>query len=134
MDVVGGADPFLIIRDSRGKLLYRSEIVYKTLKPSWDPFTLNVADLGGLDAKFKIEVRDFDAGRESELVGFAQCTLRELSFGPSITALYQGSSTSGKSRGGLTVTSVEHSNLCACLSPRSRSWSISRCSCMLCPW
>lgn len=42
--------------ESRRTLLYRSPYKKDTLNPEWEPFLLRVADVGGPDTPFTIEV------------------------------------------------------------------------------
>jgi len=65
-------------RDSSLCQIYRSETHFKKLSPSFEPFTLNVADCGGLDTTLECAVWDYDERGSDDLIGKFETTLREL--------------------------------------------------------
>lgn len=40
--------------------MYRSEVVLKNLNPQWKEWQLDLAEIGGLDTPFTVEVYDWD--------------------------------------------------------------------------
>jgi Ca2+-dependent lipid-binding protein len=87
----GKSDPFFrIIATPTGftqpVTVYRSEVIASNLNPSWRPFTLNLCDIGGIDAPIHIMVYDYDSNGP-ELIGEARTTLRNWTFGPYSTKL-----------------------------------------------
>lgn len=61
-DVSLTSDPFfeLFSTTPPGRKLYRSEVVMKNLNPTWKPFDVSVAELGGVDVPFTVKVYDWD--------------------------------------------------------------------------
>lgn len=59
----------------------------QTLNPAWEPFALNVAELGGLDASFTIDCYDWEKGGANQLIGSVTTTIRDFMFGPVQLAL-----------------------------------------------
>ena len=80
-------DPYFTIRRGDGLLLYKSEIIFKNLNPSWKSFKLNVVDLGGFDGVFTLTVFDYDKNGDHDEIGSIVTTLREWSFGEYKVAL-----------------------------------------------
>jgi len=78
--------------------LYRSPVVKDTLNPSWPEFYLTVDMLGSLDADFQICVYDEDDTGDNKLIGKNQCTLRELSWGPTLLPLINEDKAIGASK------------------------------------
>jgi hypothetical protein len=105
---LGKSDPFFrIIATPKGSAnpvtIYRSEVIKADLNPTWKPFLLNVADVGGLDTEFTVCVYDYDA-EGPELIGEATTTLRNWTFGPYFTKLSRPDSLrSNKSRGAFSA-------------------------------
>lgn len=67
--------------------LHRSAVQKKNLNPTWEPFALGVADVGGLDGEFTITCFDWDKDGGHDLIGTVTTTLREFSLGPVTLAL-----------------------------------------------
>ena len=60
-------------------VVFKSEIVYKSLAPTFKPFQLAVLDCGGMDGPLRFQVFDKDP-QGQELVGEFFVTLREMAF------------------------------------------------------
>jgi len=71
---------FQVTRGSQ--LLYRSEFVGNAKDASWQPFILNLRDLGSIDNPFTVSVYDADESKRGahKLVGHAHCNMREWLF------------------------------------------------------
>ncbi|CAC5407770.1 Protein BONZAI 1,Copine-3,Copine-8,Nicotinic receptor-associated protein 1,Copine-5,Copine-2,Copine-4,Copine-1,Copine-6,Copine-7,Copine-A,Copine-9 [Mytilus coruscus] len=88
-DFFGKSDPFLTFsranEDSSFTVVHRTEVIKKTLNPTWKPFTISVRALcnGDYDRSIKVECYDWDADGGHDFIGEFQTTLRELSRGPS---------------------------------------------------
>src|SRR5271163_531304 len=67
--------------------LYRSFVIKQTLNPKWDPFSISVAELGGLDSLLTIDCYDWEKDGANQLIGSLTTTLREFMFGPVQLAL-----------------------------------------------
>ncbi len=67
--------------------MYKSEIMFKNLNPTWKTFKLNVVDLGGIDGIFTFTVWDYDKNGSHDTIGTIVTTLREWSFGEYKVAL-----------------------------------------------
>lgn len=67
--------------------LHRSAVQHKTLNPTWEPFALGVADVGGWDAELTITCYDWDKDGSHDLIGTLTTNLREFSLGPVSLAL-----------------------------------------------
>uniref|UniRef100_A0A6B2L2D3 C2 domain-containing protein n=1 Tax=Arcella intermedia TaxID=1963864 RepID=A0A6B2L2D3_9EUKA len=97
------SDPYFVVKGSikinaktrQDVILYRSEVVYNNLDPTWKPFVLSVAELGGFDKPFSIIVYDFDADGSHDVMGQFTTTLNEYLFGPFQHAIMKGSNSSG---------------------------------------
>lgn len=61
--------------------MYRSEYIEQELNPTWEPFTLDLLKLGGIDGNFTLRCYDWDATGGHDLIGEAFVSVRELSFG-----------------------------------------------------
>ena len=48
--------------------VYRSEIVKQSIEPTWKPFELGVADVGGLDQKLTIKCFDWDKNENKDCI------------------------------------------------------------------
>jgi hypothetical protein len=85
-------------------LLYRSEFIKQNLSPSWKPFRLNLADVGGLDGEFEIRAYDYDEGDEHDLIGSIVTSIREITL-TQYSASFKHPNHSG-SRGAFIVDSA----------------------------
>ena len=87
---LGKCDPFIHVSarllsqpdpsrppDSRDLVVFKSEIIPKTLSPVFKPFQLSVLDCGGMDNRLLFQVFDKDP-KGQELVGDFSTSLREL--------------------------------------------------------
>lgn len=59
----------------------------QTLEPKWEPFALNVAEIGGLDSNFTIDCYDWEKDGANQLIGSLTTTVRDFMFGPVQIAL-----------------------------------------------
>lgn len=89
------SDPFFLIRHTPPGFtspitLYRSEVIRQSLQPTWQPFDLDVAMIGGIDKPFAISVFDWDLNGSHDLIGSLTTTIREWSFGPWQQAILDG--------------------------------------------
>eukprot|EP01125_Pyxidicula_operculata_P016134 TRINITY_DN5524_c0_g1_i1.p1 TRINITY_DN5524_c0_g1~~TRINITY_DN5524_c0_g1_i1.p1 ORF type:complete len:3569 (+),score=897.31 TRINITY_DN5524_c0_g1_i1:81-10787(+) len=89
-------------KNAENILIYRSEVIRNTLNPVWNPFTLSVAELGGLDKPFTVRVIDYDPDGEHDEIGSFSTTLREYTFGGFQTAILSG----GSSKGAFSIDEV----------------------------
>ncbi|KAH3759895.1 hypothetical protein Pelo_8290 [Pelomyxa schiedti] len=90
-DVNGLSDPFFIVyTEENGKKLpvYRSEVMAKTLNPSWNSFVLPATC--GLNTTFFVDVYDWDTDGGHDLIGTSHFTIHDLVFGEYRTALSGG--------------------------------------------
>ncbi|CAL1529087.1 unnamed protein product [Lymnaea stagnalis] len=87
-DFFGKSDPFLTFyrshEDGSFTVVHRTEVIKKTLNPTWRPFAIPVRDLcnGDYDRAIKVECHDWDADGGHDFIGSFITTLRELSNGP----------------------------------------------------
>ncbi|XP_063443514.1 copine-8-like isoform X2 [Mytilus trossulus] len=94
-DFFGKSDPFLTFsranEDSSFTVVHRTEVIKKTLNPTWKPFTISVRALcnGDYDRSIKVECYDWDADGGHDFIGEFQTTLRELSRGPSQQNIFE---------------------------------------------
>ncbi|KAH3758188.1 hypothetical protein Pelo_9897 [Pelomyxa schiedti] len=75
------ADPFFEVRRDN-LLLYRSEHLVNTNSPNWDSFTINIAQIGGINEPFELSVWDWEKKGDHRLIGKYFTTLNELLAGP----------------------------------------------------
>eukprot|EP00026_Physarum_polycephalum_P001932 Phypoly_transcript_01935.p1 GENE.Phypoly_transcript_01935~~Phypoly_transcript_01935.p1 ORF type:complete len:958 (+),score=129.30 Phypoly_transcript_01935:139-3012(+) len=75
--------PMLIIKatpyDNTRVTIYKSEIVPHSTKPSWKPFTIELAQAGGMDSQIIIECHSCENPAKNEFLGSCTLTLREIS-------------------------------------------------------
>ncbi|XP_050412535.2 copine-8 [Patella vulgata] len=94
-DFFGKSDPFLSIyrvnEDQSFTLVHRTEVIKKTLDPTWKPFSIPVRSLcnGDYDRVLKFECYDWDADGGHDFIGEFKTNLRELSRGPSERNKYE---------------------------------------------
>lgn len=94
-DFFGKSDPFLTFyktnEDGSFTVVHRTEVIKKTLNPTWKPFTIPVRSLcnGDYDRTIKIECYDWDADGGHDFIGEFMTNMRELSRGPSPQNVYE---------------------------------------------
>ena len=83
-DFFGKSDPYLeILRaTSSGRdyeVVFRSEVIKKTLDPNWKPIPLSYTKLcnGDIDRKLKLQTFDYDSDGSHDFIGeVSRCRLR----------------------------------------------------------
>ncbi|XP_025108559.1 copine-8-like [Pomacea canaliculata] len=86
-DFFGKSDPFLTFsrcnEDGSYTVVHRTEVIKKTLNPTWKPFSVPVRSLcnGDYERSIKIECYDWDADGGHDYIGEFTTTLRMLSKG-----------------------------------------------------
>ncbi|XP_060598331.1 copine-8-like isoform X1 [Ruditapes philippinarum] len=109
-DFFGKSDPFLTFyranEDGSYTVVHRTEVIKKTLNPTWKPMTVSVRSLcnGDYDRSIKIECHDWDADGGHDFIGDFTTTLRELTRGPSNTNVYECISLKKKKKKGAKYT------------------------------
>ncbi|XP_005099340.1 copine-8 isoform X1 [Aplysia californica] len=94
-DFFGKSDPFLTFsrsnEDGSFTVVHRTEVIKRTLNPTWRPFALSVRALcnGDYDRSIKVECHDWDADGGHDFIGVFTTTLRELSRGPGASTKYE---------------------------------------------
>ncbi|GAB1598493.1 copine-8-like isoform X3 [Argonauta hians] len=94
-DIFGKSDPFLTFyrcnEDGSFTVVHKTEVIKRTLNPTWRPFTISVRLLcnGDYDRPIKVECYDWDADGGHDLIGIFQTSLKELSKGRDITNVYE---------------------------------------------
>ncbi|XP_052779910.1 copine-8-like isoform X2 [Mya arenaria] len=94
-DFFGKSDPFLTFyranEDNTFTVVHRTEVIKKTLNPTWKPMTLSVRALcnGDYDRAIKVECYDWDADGGHDFIGDFTTSLRELTRGPGQTNVYE---------------------------------------------
>ena len=75
------SDPFLSIYKTHGKksLIARTEVIEKNINPRWEELLLDLTTCGGVDAKLKIEVFDFDGDGTHDYIGEVDLVAKDLS-------------------------------------------------------
>ncbi|XP_061178881.1 copine-8-like [Saccostrea echinata] len=87
-DFFGKSDPYLqlsrVNEDGSYTVVHRTEVIMKTLNPTWKPFTIMSRALcnGDYDRSIKFECYDWDKDGGHDLIGEFTTNLRELSRGP----------------------------------------------------
>lgn len=85
MDFFGKSDPFFVISkgfsNGRFVVVKKSEVIKKTLNPTWAEFSIPVRDLcnNNYDRQLKIEVFDWNSSGKDDFIGSFMTTLRSLS-------------------------------------------------------
>jgi hypothetical protein len=86
-DLFGKSDPFLVISRVREQgayvPVYKTEVIKKTLDPTWNPFSVSVQRLcnGDYERPLMIECFDWNRSGKHELIGQFKTNLRELTEG-----------------------------------------------------
>jgi len=89
--------------------VFQSEVHRKNLNPTFNEFTLNTVDCGGMDGTLDIKVYDWDERGENDLIGGCTTTLREFVM-PNATFHLTNSKATFKGAGHLTVQSATATN------------------------
>jgi len=71
-----GAQPAQTFTPCAPRTIVKTETIPSNLNPRWRPVQIDVAEVGGLDSKFTIEVYDADKAK-NDLIGKTTLTLRE---------------------------------------------------------
>merc|ERR1711974_484067 len=66
MDFFGKSDPFFEVWSGKS-MLYRSEIIKKTLNPTWKPF--EIAKVRMENPSLRVKVYDWDDGSANDFIG-----------------------------------------------------------------
>ncbi|XP_052824651.1 copine-8 isoform X2 [Octopus bimaculoides] len=94
-DFFGKSDPFLTFyrcnEDGSYTVVHRTEVIKRTLNPTWRPFTISIRLLcnGDYDRPIKVECYDWDADGGHDLIGVFLTSLKELSKGRDISNVYE---------------------------------------------
>ncbi|XP_029637877.1 copine-8 isoform X4 [Octopus sinensis] len=94
-DFFGKSDPFLTFyrcnEDGSYTVVHRTEVIKRTLNPTWRPFTISIRLLcnGDYDRPIKVECYDWDADGGHDLIGVFLTSLKELSRGRDISNVYE---------------------------------------------
>ncbi|XP_070574485.1 copine-5-like isoform X2 [Ptychodera flava] len=95
MDTFGKSDPYLTFyrtnRDRSTTIVYRTEIIKKTLNPSWKEFTIPVRMLcaNNYDRKIIVNCWDWNKTSSDEYAGECEMTLASLKDGPGESNVYK---------------------------------------------
>ncbi|XP_068758761.1 copine-8-like isoform X2 [Montipora capricornis] len=90
-DFFGKSDPFLVFyrcnEDNSFTACHRTEVIKKTLNPTWKPFTIPARALcnGDYDRSIKVECYDWDRDGGHDLIGIFSTTINELKSTPGLT-------------------------------------------------
>eukprot|EP01135_Chromosphaera_perkinsii_P003560 Nk52_evm18s248 gene=Nk52_evmTU18s248 len=83
-DFFGKSDPFLEFQRSREdgsfQVVYRTEVIKKTLNPNWKPFSVLLQQLsnGDNDRPLKVVCKDWNRSGDHDLIGHFNTSIREL--------------------------------------------------------
>ncbi|XP_076448583.1 copine-8-like [Babylonia areolata] len=105
-DFFGKSDPFLTFsrsnEDGSFTVVHRTEVIKRTLNPTWKPFAISVRTLcnGDYDRCIKVDCHDWDADGGHDFIGEFKTTLRELSRGPGEHNRYECISAKKKAKKG----------------------------------
>jgi Ca2+-dependent lipid-binding protein len=75
------SDPFLKFikrKAQEEKLIHKTEAVYQSLNPTWDPFTIRKADLDSETEILDIECWDWDADGSHDFIGRVKASISDL--------------------------------------------------------
>ncbi|RUS84077.1 hypothetical protein EGW08_008189 [Elysia chlorotica] len=105
-DLFGKSDPFLTFsrsnEDGSYTVVHRTEVIKKTLNPTWRPFCISIRSLcnGDYDRAIKVECHDWDADGGHDYIGSFVTTVRELSRGQCAGNIYECISEKKKAKKG----------------------------------
>ncbi|KAH9504770.1 Copine-8 [Bulinus truncatus] len=94
-DFFGKSDPFLtfsrVHEDGSFTVVHRTEVIRKTLNPTWKIFSIPVRELcnGDYDRAIKVDCHDWDADGGHDFIGSFTTTLRDLSKGPGDSTVFE---------------------------------------------
>lgn len=127
-DFFGKSDPYLQIsrvnEDGSYTVVHRTEVVKKTLNPTWRPFMITARSLcnGDYDRSIKFECFDWDSDGGHDFIGEFTTNLRELSRGPCSSNIYpvinpkkQAKKKKYKDSGEVTLLSFKSEQVCSFL-------------------
>nr|XP_034317442.1 copine-8 isoform X1 [Crassostrea gigas] len=127
-DFFGKSDPYLQIsrvnEDGSYTVVHRTEVVMKTLNPTWRPFMITARSLcnGDYDRSIKFECFDWDSDGGHDFIGEFTTNLRELSRGPCSSNIYhvinpkkQAKKKKYKDSGEVTLLSFKSEQVCSFL-------------------
>lgn len=110
-DLFGKSDPYVIITQMKGRnasrtVLYTSEVIKKTLNPTWKPMRVLVdAPKGGTkaDVRLEFQVVDKDERSRDDEIGLVVVTLDELEKSPALVLINSKNRARGKKRSAGTL-------------------------------
>ncbi|XP_072013464.1 copine-8-like isoform X3 [Amphiura filiformis] len=94
MDFFGKSDPFLVFsrsnEDSSFTICHKTEVIKKTLNPTFRPFTILLRALcnADYDRNIKVDCYDWNSNGTHDYIGSFQTTARELTRGPGHSNTY----------------------------------------------
>lgn len=119
-DLFGKSDPFLCFSRTNENesftVVHKTEVIMKTLNPTWKSFTLPVRTLcnGDLDRVIKVECFDWNRSGSHELIGQFLTSVRELARGPGPTNDYECINAAIKAKKGKKYTNSGFVKLMHC--------------------
>jgi hypothetical protein len=81
--------------------VHRSSIIADTKNPTWEPFELSTAMVGGFDNPIEITTYQYHSDGDHHTIGTTQSTLRDLSFGEIFLPLQKNG---GSAQGAFVIT------------------------------
>jgi hypothetical protein len=82
------SDPYIVLKNMNGDVVYKTEFVPKNLNPKWETFEVSLEKLCGnaslSDAEFIIECWDYDALSNDDIIGKAIVSLKDIVTGREI--------------------------------------------------
>jgi hypothetical protein len=116
-DLFGKSDPYVVITQLKGRtnsrtVLYTSEVLRRTLNPTWKPVRILVdAPKGGTkkDVRIEIQVIDKDNHSRDDEIGVVWASLAELEESPRLTLVNSRNRKKGKNKasGTLVIDTTE---------------------------